>query len=319
MSAQANAKTNQMLKQDKGSDQNSSSSMPFKEYLALQTQTFNEVLKEFFAPEMQLKQEDVRKAALYSLMLPSKRLRPIFCIESCRAFGGEVSKAYVAAVALECVHTYSLVHDDLPSMDDDEVRRGQPTNHMAFGEARAILAGDGLLTKAFEVLATCSEVSAEIRQAWVSELSRAAGWDGMVLGQDMDMHFPTEPTKELLEALHRKKTGALLAASVTMGALAAGQKPSDLEELRGFAQDMGLAFQIQDDVLDVEGGKEIGKPQKSDLKNQKATYVSLLGLDGAKKEAQFWYDRAISRLKSTSFSQPHRLEELTRFVIDRKL
>lgn len=288
-------------------------------FLDEQKALVSDILRSYFVKELALKTDEVRSAAVYSLMLPSKRLRPIFCLETCRAFGEDESSAFPAAAALECVHSYSLVHDDLPAMDDDDIRRGQPTNHVKFGEARAILAGDGLLTKAFEILATKGEVEAQTRVSWAVELSRAAGMDGMVLGQDEDMANVRMDSKEDLEELHRKKTGALLAASVAMGGISAGVSEETLNKLRSFAMDMGLAFQIQDDVLDVEGGSEIGKPTKSDEKNQKTTYVSLLGLDGAKREGRLWYDRAIEKLESLSLASPQRLLELTRFVIERRL
>jgi geranylgeranyl diphosphate synthase type II len=212
-------------------------------------------------------------------------------------------------MALEMVHTYSLIHDDLPSMDNDDLRRGQPTNHKVYGEATAILAGDGLLTAAFEVLAKEGSVNSDIRVNWVQELSEAAGMQGMVLGQQLDMDGLKDASLEDLENLHRRKTGALLAASVVMGAMTAQAPQSTLNILREFALDMGLAFQIRDDILDVIGGAELGKPVLSDEKNQKATYVSLLGLEKAQSAGEgftedfkiekgqaFWEYRPFSRI-----------------------
>jgi geranylgeranyl pyrophosphate synthase len=262
--------------------------------------------------------ERVVDAAGYSLLLPSKRLRPLFCLETCRAFLGTDEEALPAAMALEMVHTYSLIHDDLPAMDNDDLRRGKPTNHKVYGEAMALLAGSALLTAAFEILAKADSAHSRVRVNWVRELSEAAGASGMVLGQAWDIEPPEEITLDFLQGLHRKKTGALLAASVVMGAMAAQVSSGILEELREFALDMGLAFQIRDDVLDVIGGVEIGKPRLSDERNEKKTYVSLLGLERAKLESEFWYDLAIQRLRTLSLPYDHRLEELTRFVIERK-
>lgn len=259
------------------------------------------------------------EAASYSLLGSSKRIRPLFCLETCRAIAGSDTAALSAAMALEMVHTYSLIHDDLPAMDNDDLRRGRPTNHKVYGDATAILAGDGLLTSAFEVLAKASDIDAGIRVEWVNELSVAAGLAGMVLGQQLDMESKEDFRLADLEDLHRKKTGALLAASVVMGAQAAEAPQQTIEVLREFALDMGLAFQIRDDVLDVVGGAEIGKPVLSDEKNSKVTYVSLLGLEGATQQSKLWFDRAMSRLKLANLAYSNRLEELTRFVVERKV
>ncbi len=289
-------------------------SQSFSDYLGGQRKRIDEALGSWTKSS----NERVVEAAAYSLMLSSKRLRPLFCLETCRAFLGHDEAAIPAAMALEMVHTYSLIHDDLPAMDNDDLRRGKPTNHRVYGEATALLAGSALLTAAFEILAKAPRVSAETKVAWVWELSEAAGANGMVLGQDWDMRAPSEVDLKYLQNLHRKKTGALLAASVVMGALAAGAKPEVIEKLRDFSLDMGLAFQIQDDILDVIGGVEIGKPIKSDDRNNKTTYVTLLGLENAKNEANLWKDRALQTLSSVEFAHPNCLEDLTRFVIDRK-
>jgi len=262
--------------------------------------------------------EKVEAAAAYSLFLASKRIRPLFCLEICFALSGNESAAWPAACALEMVHTYSLIHDDLPSMDNDDLRRGKPTNHKVHGEAMAILAGDGLLTQAFEVLATSKHTPDSLSLRWVRELARAAGMRGMVLGQAIDLEGLGSGGLKEMENLHLCKTGSLLAASVVMGAMAAGCSEKDLKMLRGFGQAMGLAFQIQDDLLDVLGGTEIGKPAKSDEKNDKLTYVSLLGLERAKEEGRIWFERALEKLNAVSFSHINRLEDLTRFVIERK-
>jgi geranylgeranyl pyrophosphate synthase len=268
----------------------------------------------------------VVEAIRYSLMLPSKRLRPLLCLETCRGLTGSTEAALPAAVALEMIHSYSLVHDDLPSMDNDDLRRGKPTNHKVFGEAMAILAGDGLLTQAFEVLVRSQEifgqayeVSPTIKVAWVQELAKAAGVEGMVWGQAIDMETLRQSSVGALESLHRKKTGALIAASVAMGAMAAGANQQTIDILREFALDLGLAFQIQDDVLDVTGGVEMGKPVRSDERNEKPTYVSVLGLDGAKQAADDWYRKSLNLLGQVEFQHANSLEKLARFVVERQV
>lgn len=258
----------------------------------------------------------VAKAAAYSLLLPSKRLRPIFCLETCRAFSGSHTGAMSAALALEMIHTYSLIHDDLPAMDNDDLRRGKPTNHKVFGEARAILAGDALLTYAFQVIGEDEANSAGHRVQLISELARAAGVSGMILGQDLDIANEVHRLEDL-EKLHRLKTGALLASSLVMGGICGEQEAEVLNQLRDFGIQMGLAFQIRDDVLDVEGDEKMGKPIKSDERNSKPTYVSVLGLEEAKAEQRRWLDQALQTLNSIKFNHPHRLLELTHYVIDR--
>lgn len=293
--------------------------IPLSDYLKAQSSQVETALYSYLGGKDASRLDRVTEASRYSLFLPSKRLRPLFCLETCRAFLGNDEKAMPAACALEMVHTYSLIHDDLPSMDNDDLRRGKPTNHKVYGEATAILSGDALLTLAFEVLSRGGEVEDSVRVAWVRELSEAAGIAGMVLGQAIDMEAIRDSSVEALEFLHRKKTGALLAASVTMGAIAAKVSPDLVKALRGFALDMGLAFQIRDDILDVEGGVEIGKPLKSDEKNNKPTYVSVLGLENAKKTALDWAQRALDSLNKIPFPHQNRLEQLTRFVIERKV
>lgn len=293
---------------------NAADEVPFEDFLGVQQTRVQTALHSWFATQ----KNRTIEAATYSLLGKSKRVRPIFCLEACQAFLGADEAALPAAMALEMVHTYSLIHDDLPAMDNDDLRRGQPTNHKVFGEATAILAGDGLLTAAFEVLSTAGSVNPEVRVDWVRELSQAAGMQGMVLGQQLDMDGLQNPKVEDLERLHGRKTGALLAASVVMGAMTAQAPKGTLDLLREFALDMGLAFQIRDDVLDVVGGKEIGKPVLSDEKNQKATYVSLLGLEEAQRAGEYWYQRALKKLKLIDFRFQNRLEEITRFVVERK-
>lgn len=288
--------------------------MDFLSYLDTQRSRVDEYLRSCFDEHL----NRVEEAAAYSLFLKSKRIRPILALEVCKAFSGDDEAAWPAAAAIEMLHTYSLVHDDLPCMDDDDLRRGMPTNHKKFGEATAVLAGDGLLTKAFEVLSSAGSAEASTRVAWVYELSKAAGLQGMVLGQELDIQSDHGGSLDGLKDLHRKKTGALIVASAAMGAIAAGAEGQQISQIRKFADLLGLAFQIHDDVLDVEGGEELGKPSGSDEKNDKLTYVSLMGLESAKSAGLEAYESSISALQAIGFSRPHRLEELARFVVKRR-
>ena len=296
-----------------------SGSLALSDYLALQRARFDQSMREYLQSSgLRLAEDRVTESAQYSLFLPSKRLRPLFCLEICKALCGKEWRAMPAAFALEMVHTYSLIHDDLPAMDDDDFRRGKPTNHKVYGEAVAILAGDGLLTQAFHSLTSLEMLSPSVQTAWVRELAHAAGFDGMVLGQSWDVSPAREASLTALESLHRKKTGALLAASCAMGAIAAESDEGIVASIRQFGSDLGLAFQIRDDVLDVEGGVDLGKPLMSDEKNQKATYVSVLGVVEAKRQADAWMQKALRQIRSIPFAFENRLEEMTSFMIDRK-
>src|SRR5579864_3779639 len=223
----------------------------------------------------------LREAMAYSLLAGGKRLRPILVLLSCEACGGTTEAALPAACAIEMVHTYSLIHDDLPAMDNDDLRRGRPTNHVIFGEALAILAGDGLLTLAFEVLAR-NISPAETAAACCADLARAAGMAGMVGGQvaDLEAEGRTVASLEELEGIHRRKTGALLASALTMGARIAQAGNEDRHRLANFGRCLGLAFQITDDLLDVCGSVQtLGKAVQKDASHGKLTYPSLLGED----------------------------------------
>ncbi|KEK21158.1 farnesyl-diphosphate synthase [Bacillus manliponensis] len=228
----------------------------------------------------------LREAMAYSLEAGGKRLRPLLLFATLHAFGKQKELGLEAACALEMIHTYSLIHDDLPCMDDDNLRRGKPTNHKVFGEAMAVLAGDGLLTYAFELIAKGPEnVSAETKLRLVLELAKAAGPEGMVGGQVADMEAEGKQLKlEELEYIHKHKTGRLLEYAVLAGALLSGATVVQQEKLLVFAKQVGLAFQIRDDILDVEGTEEeIGKPIGSDASNEKSTYTTLFTIDEAKR------------------------------------
>jgi geranylgeranyl diphosphate synthase type II len=256
----------------------------------------------------------------YAVFSGGKRLRPVLALASCEAFGGQVENALAPAAAVEMVHTYSLIHDDLPAMDDDDLRRGRPTAHKAFGEAEAILAGDALLTLAFEVMAThpVGEAAASRRAKAVAALARGAGHSGMVGGQLADLEAERRPPAEApIEWIHRHKTGALLAASVEIGALHAGASPDDLAAIARFGEAVGLAFQITDDVLDCTASAEaLGKTPGKDVRSGKATYPALLGLDESRREAKRLVALALEAIP-LSVKEPAVLEALARYAVDR--
>jgi len=225
------------------------------------------------------------EAMRYSLEAGGKRVRPVLCLLACEAVGGTADQALPGALALEYVHTYSLIHDDLPAMDDDDLRRGRPTNHKVYGEGHAILAGDALLTEAFGVLAS-ADLDPTRRAETLALLAEGAGWRGMAGGQALDLEGERLATYDLdhLRLIHRLKTGALLRASLEIGAVLGGAAPAERAALRAYGEAIGLAFQIQDDILDATAtDADLGKRTGKDAGRGKITYPSLLGLDGARK------------------------------------
>jgi geranylgeranyl diphosphate synthase type II len=250
-----------------------------------ESKTFVEEKLVSYANELQCPNV-LREAMAYSLEAGGKRLRPLLLFATLQAFGKERNLGVGAACALEMIHTYSLVHDDLPCMDDDDLRRGKPTNHKVFGEAMAVLAGDGLLTYAFQIVMAYEqkEISAEKKVRLVLELAKAAGPEGMVGGQVADMEAEGKQlTIDELEYIHKHKTGKLLEFAVLAGAILSNATKEQEEKLLEFAKNIGLAFQIRDDILDVEGTEEeIGKPIGSDVSNEKSTYTTLFTVDRAK-------------------------------------
>ncbi len=238
------------------------------------------------------------EAMRYSLLGGGKRLRPVLCLLAAEACGGDSEMAIPAACALEMVHTYSLIHDDLPSMDDDDLRRGRPTCHKAFDEATAILAGDGLLTLAFEIVARHTR-PADAAVACVLALAEGSGPIGMVAGQmaDLEAEGRDDPSIEALEAIHRRKTGALLRASLKMGGIVAGADEAVLQALVEYGHAVGLAFQIIDDLLDVEGDEvKLGKRVNKDSGLGKWTYPGLLGVAGSRARAKSLAEEAVAAL-----------------------
>lgn len=240
----------------------------------------------------------VYEAMRYSLFAGGKRLRPILLMAAADAVGGRGSHYLHVACGLEMIHTYSLIHDDLPAMDNDDFRRGKPTNHRVFGEGMAILAGDGLLTAAFEVMLSQPGVEPGVLLKVVREIAQAAGPAGMVGGQAVDLAAEGKVLDAAaLKFMHQAKTGALFRAALRAGALLAGGSNRQIEALTVYAEQFGLAFQITDDILDVTGSEEkIGKPVGSDIRNAKATYVSLYSLEGARQMAREAVEQAKAAL-----------------------
>ncbi|WP_438502851.1 polyprenyl synthetase family protein [Bacillus pumilus] len=240
--------------------------------------------------------EDLKSSMLYSLKAGGKRLRPVLVLALLNAYGKNEEDGIPVGCAVEMIHTYSLIHDDLPCMDDDDLRRGKPTNHKVYGEATAVLAGDALLTESFRLITSqlSSSVSADKKLRIVDELVKSAGALGMVGGQFDDMEAEQKQVSLVeLESIHARKTGKLLTFSVAAGAMLAGASDDDIEKLREFSYHIGIAFQIRDDILDLEGSEEkIGKRVGSDTANEKSTYPSLLTLSGAKEKLHEHITRA---------------------------
>lgn len=258
-------------------------------------------------------------AMRYSVFNGGKRLRPALCFAAADAIGSSTGNTAKVAAAVEAIHAYSLIHDDLPAMDDDDLRRGKPTCHIKFGEATAILAGDALQSLAFQQLTELSELPAATQLELVSVLSRYAGCAGMVTGQAIDLAATGQALQlEQLKTMHSYKTGALIEASVLMGAIATGSaSQQQLDALKQFASAIGLAFQIQDDILDVESSTEqLGKQQGSDVVNNKSTYTSILGLEQAREQAAELYQQSMSSLELFA-ERAEPLRQLGSFIVNR--
>jgi geranylgeranyl diphosphate synthase type II len=292
-----------------------------KAYLEERRNLVNRTL-EAYLPQVRGPAFRVTQAMHYSLFVGGKRLRPILCLAAAEAVGGDPGEALPVACALEMIHTYSLIHDDLPAMDDDDLRRGQPTCHKQFDEATAILAGDGLLTEAFHTMAAAAP-KYEGREAVLLEVIRlvadAAGYQGMVGGQMLDLLAEgRQVTLKELETIHRHKTGALLTAAVRAGALMGGGSRAEVTSLTGYGEKFGLAFQITDDLLDVEGeAAEMGKTPGMDAKRCKATYPAVLGLEATRRWAQNLVAEAIAALESFQ-RRAEPLRELARYLLVRR-
>ena len=263
-------------------------------------------------------QAKVLEAMRYSLEAGGKRIRPLLVLAFCRACGGDVQKALKPALAIEMIHTYSLIHDDLPAMDDDDYRRGRLSCHKAFDEATAILAGDALNVLPFELLSTDTTLPAETRVSLIAELANAAGAEGMIGGQVIDIanETRTDVDQNNLVNMYAHKTGALIRVACTMGCMVAGANDKMLTAATEYAQRLGLAFQIVDDILDVTGTPELlGKPIGSDAAHHKTTFVTLLGLEGAKAEASRLTEEALRLLEEIPEHQF--LTDLTEALLNR--
>jgi geranylgeranyl diphosphate synthase type II len=270
-------------------------------------------------PAESVRPSSIHTAMRYSVFAGGKRIRPILCLEAARIFESEVSPALYPGCAIEFIHTYSLIHDDLPALDNDDLRRGKPTSHKKFGEATAILAGDALLTLAFETIAA-APVTSERRVEMVTEIATAAGTvNGMVGGQVADLEAEGKPVApEMLEYIHRSKTAALIRASIIAGALCAGAPADEVTRLRRFGETIGWAFQVTDDILDVEeSSAALGKTAGKDIAQQKATYPAVYGLERSHQIAKELADKAIAELDAYG-GRADRLRTIAEFLVLRR-
>jgi geranylgeranyl pyrophosphate synthase len=292
----------------------------FDDFVAHYRGHINQKLKHYFSknpsPHIRL-----HEAMAYSLLDGGKRIRPLLCYASASAIAEPNSLTDRGAMAVECIHAYSLIHDDLPAMDDDDMRRGKPSSHIQFDEATAILAGDALQALAFELLSDASgDNTPEVQLSMIKTLSNASGTYGMVAGQAIDLSVvDSSPNLHALTEMHHLKTGALISASISLGALSTGIATQDqLNKLTSYAKAVGLAFQVQDDILDVTMDTEtLGKQQGSDIANNKPTFVSLLGLDQAKKKSKQLFEEALDSLSAFDYRSDY-LRHLAAYIVKRQ-
>jgi len=295
--------------------------MPLSDYLRIRRELVDAVLEEMLPGEVNYPPV-IFQAVRHSLMAGGKRLRPILCMAAAEAAGGDYRAVLPVACALEMIHTYSLIHDDLPAMDDDDLRRGRPTSHKVFGEAVAILAGDALLTEAFALMSSVErmpQIPPDRILCVIQDIARAAGFWGMVGGQVMDiLSESTTADEETLLYIHTRKTGAMIAASVKTGAILAGAQADGVEALAAFGQHVGLAFQIADDILNVEGDREaLGKGTGSDIVRGKLTFPKLMGMDASRKKMAALIDQALAAIRGFD-RQAEPLRAIARYVAERK-
>jgi geranylgeranyl diphosphate synthase, type II len=286
-------------------------------FLASRTALVNRALDRFLPP-VTAKPGTIHKAMRYSLFAGGKRMRPALCLAAATACGGRESDALPLACAVECIHTYSLVHDDLPAMDNDDYRRGKLTNHKVFGEGIAVLAGDALLTQAFELAAKCKGWPRYTHQDIILELAHAAGSLQLIAGQVADLEGEGKKTSaEQLRYIHERKTSALLRCSVRLGGMSANCTTAQLRALTDFGYHVGLAFQVIDDILDVtQTTEQLGKTAGKDTKAKKATYPSIVGLEKSRKIAEQLTDRAFAALKMFK-GKAIALEALAEYLLKR--
>lgn len=295
--------------------------MDFSTALAKRAQLVEQAL-DLYLPPVDQYPGVIHEAMRYSVFAGGKRLRPVLVLAGAEAVGGELEAVMPAACAMELLHTYSLIHDDLPAMDNDDLRRGKPTSHKVFGEALAILAGDALLTLAFALLARLPDAGPTSPDQVVrvlQEVAEAAGTVGLIGGQVADLHGVERPIdQQTLDYIHTHKTGSLFRVAVRAGAILSGASPEQVDALTLYATNMGLAFQIIDDILDVEGDEQkLGKPVGSDLRNQKATYPALFGMAEAREKARLAGDQALDAIIPLG-PKAHFLQELMHFILTRQ-
>ncbi len=291
-----------------------------KKYINVKSRIVNDTLEKILQNFRQ--GETINKAMRYSLMAGGKRIRPVLCLAAAEAVDGKPEDALTAACAMEMIHTYSLIHDDLPAMDDDELRRGKPTCHVAFDEATAILAGDALLTLAFEILSSVPHENGDQAAKWlhvIRIIAIAAGCQGMIQGQMLDIAAEGRNLNvSELESMHTLKTGALIDASLQCGALLAGADKAQLGFLKTYARNIGLAFQVADDILNVEGNPAVmGKAVGTDVLHEKSTYPSILGLEASKQFAQKLVRQALQTLE-TFDNKAEPLRAMATYIVERK-
>ena len=297
--------------------------MNFKEELQNRVEHIETILQEYL-PKEEGWQKSVIEAMNYSVLAGGKRLRPMLMEETYRVFGGQGKEIEPFMAAIEMIHTYSLVHDDLPAMDNDEYRRGRKTTHVVYGEAMAILAGDGLLNYAFETALKSFEMggNAQSKAQALTVLARKAGIYGMIGGQTADIeaeNLGDKVTQEHLMFIHAHKTSALIEAAMMIGAILAGADDRQIAEVEKAAYEIGIAFQIQDDILDVTSTLEmLGKPIGSDAKNHKTTYVTLKGLDEAQKEQRELSEHAVDTIRNMGYTNDFLMELITSLVTRQK-
>lgn len=293
--------------------------MAFKEDLKTKSAYIEDLLKQYM-PKEEGYQKTIFEAMNYSLSSGGKRLRPILTLEAAKVVGGDVKEAISFCVAIEMIHTYSLIHDDLPAMDNDDFRRGKPTNHKVFGDGMATLAGDALLNYAFEIMLkeSLGKDNADVRLKAIYEIARGAGIYGMIGGQVVDIESENKSIeKEKLDFIHMNKTAAMIVGCMRAGAIMGHACEEDLQNITKYAKNIGLAFQIVDDILDIVGDeKALGKPVGSDIENHKSTYPSLIGLDESKKVATSLIKEAKDSIRKIS-GESHFLEDLADYIISR--
>jgi geranylgeranyl diphosphate synthase type II len=288
-----------------------------KAYLARRQKEVDRALGRFL-PKESAKPATIHRAMRYSLFAGGKRLRPILCLASAEACGGETKAAMPLACAMECIHTYSLIHDDLPSMDNDDFRRGRPTCHKVFGDGIAVLAGDALLTVAFEIAASAQPTRRYDLKQIISEIAVAAGSRKLIAGQVADLEAEGQPiTRKELRYIHENKTAAMLIASVRLGAMSGNATAKQLEAITAFGAALGLAFQVIDDILDVtQTSEKLGKSAGKDIAAHKATYPAVIGLEKSRQEAQRLTNEAHAAL--TVFgAEGDTLHALANYLLDR--